>query len=141
MFIEKIKTPGLSRLSYLIGSGGAAAVVDPRRDCEIYVEKARTEGMRITHVLETHRNEDWITPAFSDGDRRRLDASAGAAVDPGKAHVISPRRSSMGMMIRATGEKGQRENPAMFVGGSRRRQECPLQARNGPYSLSLRNRR
>lgn len=61
MLLEKIKTPGLSHLSYLIGSGGKAAVIDPRRDCEIYLEKAREHGLQITHIFETHRNEDLIT--------------------------------------------------------------------------------
>ena len=61
MLLEKIKTPGLAHLSYLIGSGGKAAVIDPRRDCEIYVEKARAEGLEVTHIFETHRNEDLIT--------------------------------------------------------------------------------
>lgn len=61
MLLEKIKTPGLSHLSYLIGSGGKAAVIDPRRDCEIYLEKARAAGLEITHIFETHRNEDLIT--------------------------------------------------------------------------------
>ena len=61
MLLEKIKTPGLSHLSYLIGSQGKAAVIDPRRDCEIYVERARAEGLEITHIFETHRNEDLIT--------------------------------------------------------------------------------
>src|SRR3546814_5447439 len=50
MLLEKIKTPGLSHLSYLIGSGGKAAVIDPRRDCECYVEMARAEGLEITHI-------------------------------------------------------------------------------------------
>lgn len=63
MILEKIKTPGLSQLSYLIGSSGKAAVIDPRRDCEIYVEKARAEGLEITHIFETHRNEDLISGA------------------------------------------------------------------------------
>ena len=61
MLLEKIKTPGLSHLSYLIGSQGKAAVIDPRRDCEIYLERARAEGLEITHIFETHRNEDLIT--------------------------------------------------------------------------------
>lgn len=61
--IEKIKIPDLSHLSYLIRAGGNAAVIDPRRDCEIYVEKARNEGLRITHIFETHRNEDLVCGA------------------------------------------------------------------------------
>ncbi|MGB5482904.1 MBL fold metallo-hydrolase [Parasphingorhabdus sp.] len=63
MLLKKIKTPGLSHLSYLIGSGGKAAVIDPRRDCDIYVELARAEGLEITHIFETHRNEDLVSGA------------------------------------------------------------------------------
>ena len=63
MLLEKIKTPGLAHLSYLIGSGGKAAVIDPRRDCAIYIEKARKNGLEITHIFETHRNEDLISGA------------------------------------------------------------------------------
>ena len=63
MLLEKIKTPGLSHLSYLIGSGGKAAVIDPRRDCECYIEMARAEGLEITHIFETHRNEDLVSGA------------------------------------------------------------------------------
>ncbi|MFW2446447.1 MAG: MBL fold metallo-hydrolase, partial [Qipengyuania pacifica] len=63
MLLEKIKTSGLSHLSYLIGSGGKAAIIDPRRDCECYVEMARAEGLEITHIFETHRNEDLVSGA------------------------------------------------------------------------------
>ena len=63
MLLEKIKTEGLAHLSYLVGSKGQAAVIDPRRDCEIYVDIARTHGLEITHIFETHRNEDLISGA------------------------------------------------------------------------------
>ncbi len=78
MLLEKIKTPGLSHLSYLFGSEGKAAVIDPRRDCDIYVEKARAEGLEITHVFETHRNEDLVSGA------RVLAAMTGARVLHGR---------------------------------------------------------
>lgn len=68
MFIEKIKTAGLAHLSYLLGDGGRAAVVDPRRDCEVYVRKARERGCRITDVFETHRNEDLVSGAAALAD-------------------------------------------------------------------------
>ncbi|MGW8303957.1 MAG: MBL fold metallo-hydrolase, partial [Desulfobacterales bacterium] len=60
MFLEKIRSEGLSHLSYLIGHGSRAAVVDPRRDCEIYLEIASRKGAAITHIFETHRNEDYV---------------------------------------------------------------------------------
>ena len=63
MFIEKIKSEGLAQLSWIIGSEGHAAVIDPRRDCDVYIDIAAAQGCRITHVLETHRNEDLISGA------------------------------------------------------------------------------
>ncbi|HEY9549197.1 MAG TPA: MBL fold metallo-hydrolase, partial [Kiloniellaceae bacterium] len=63
MFVEKIKSEGLAHLSYLVGAGGQAAVIDPRRDCEIYIGMATEKGCRISHILETHRNEDLVSGA------------------------------------------------------------------------------
>jgi hydroxyacylglutathione hydrolase len=60
MFLEKIRSEGLSHLSYIIGHQGRAAVIDPRRDCGIYVEMARRRGARIAYIFETHRNEDYV---------------------------------------------------------------------------------
>ena len=63
MFVEKIKSEGLAHLSWVIGSEGKAAVIDPRRDCEIYAEIASENDCRITHIFETHRNEDLLSGA------------------------------------------------------------------------------
>jgi hydroxyacylglutathione hydrolase len=74
MFVEKVKTAGLAHLSYVIGSAGEAAVVDPRRDCAVYIELAAAQNCRITHIFETHRNEDLVSGASA------LSALTGAAV-------------------------------------------------------------
>ena len=63
MFVEVFKADGLAHLSYLVGNGGVAAVIDPRRDCAGYVDAAAARGCRITHICETHRNEDLISGA------------------------------------------------------------------------------
>ena len=60
MLFERIVSEGIAHNSYLIGSGGRAAVIDPRRDCDIYLEIASRNEMVITHIFETHRNEDYI---------------------------------------------------------------------------------
>jgi len=60
IFFEKIKSEGLSHLSYIFGQDGRAAVIDPRRDCQVYVDIAYRNGARITHIFETHRNEDYV---------------------------------------------------------------------------------
>lgn len=72
MFIEKIKTPGLSHLSYLVGADGQAAVIAPRRDCHIYVEMARAEGLALTHIINAHHklsiSQVWGTGTTSSSD-------------------------------------------------------------------------
>ncbi len=60
MLFERIESEGLAHYSYLIGDGGEAAVIDPRRDCDVYITKTMTQGYRLAHVLETHRNEDYV---------------------------------------------------------------------------------
>lgn len=60
MLFEKIKSPGLAHISYIIGDGNEAVVIDPRRDIDIYLEKAVAAGYKISKIFETHRNEDYI---------------------------------------------------------------------------------
>lgn len=78
--IECIESPGLAHLSYLVGDGGVAAVIDPRRDCEVYVQKATDAGQRIAFILETHRNEDYVvgmerSPCFRRMDKLNLEGA------------------------------------------------------------------
>ena len=61
MLFERFVAEGLAQFSYLIGSGGQAAVIDPRRDCGAYLDSAAANGMRITAIFETHRNEDYAS--------------------------------------------------------------------------------
>ncbi len=60
VLFERFESEGLAHYSYLVGDGSQAAVIDPRRDVRAYVDSAARAGMRITHVLETHRNEDYV---------------------------------------------------------------------------------
>ena len=74
MLFERIESPGIAHYSYLVGDGSEAVVIDPRRDGEEYVERAFEAGMRIGHVLETHRHEDFVIGSAE------LAAKTGAAV-------------------------------------------------------------
>jgi glyoxylase-like metal-dependent hydrolase (beta-lactamase superfamily II)/rhodanese-related sulfurtransferase len=51
----------LAHASYLIGSGTEAAVVDPQRDIDIYLEEAKSHGFEIKHVIETHCHADFVS--------------------------------------------------------------------------------
>lgn len=61
MFVRTFESPGLAHFSYLVGDGSEAAVIDPQRDIDGYLTAACEIGARITHVFETHRNEDYVT--------------------------------------------------------------------------------
>jgi hydroxyacylglutathione hydrolase len=73
MLFARIESEGLAHYSYLIGDHGEAAVIDLRRDSEIYVDKAYQEGMRIRHILETHRNEDYLIGSIELASRTDAD--------------------------------------------------------------------
>jgi hypothetical protein len=57
---RKVKSEIVSHLSYFIGSGNGAIVVDPRRDCKIFMDLAMKEDVNINYIFETRRNEDYI---------------------------------------------------------------------------------
>ncbi|MFQ4139791.1 MBL fold metallo-hydrolase [Nodosilinea sp. PGN35] len=63
LVLEQIKTPGLAQLSYIVGddTAGVAAVIDPRRDVEVYLERSRQLGLRLTHAIETHIHADFVS--------------------------------------------------------------------------------
>ncbi len=60
MIFRRYKSEGLAHYSYLIADQGQAAVIDPRRDIDVYLQDARMEQAQICNVFETHRNEDYL---------------------------------------------------------------------------------
>jgi hydroxyacylglutathione hydrolase len=61
MELEVLVTPGLGDNSFLVGSGGEAAVVDPQRDIDRLVDLADARGLNIRHVIETHVHNDYVS--------------------------------------------------------------------------------
>ncbi len=59
MFFQRIETPGIAHFAYILGGGGAAALIDPARDVERYLGILRRNGLTLRYVLETHRQEDF----------------------------------------------------------------------------------
>jgi glyoxylase-like metal-dependent hydrolase (beta-lactamase superfamily II)/rhodanese-related sulfurtransferase len=64
MDLETFRTPGLGDASYLLASGREAVVVDPQRDAWRFLRAAEQHGWRITHVLETHVHNDYLSGAL-----------------------------------------------------------------------------
>ncbi|HEX6867436.1 MAG TPA: rhodanese-like domain-containing protein [Candidatus Limnocylindrales bacterium] len=63
MRITQYRIEGLGHLSTLVAdeSAGVGAVVDPRRDIDLYLDQARAADLRITHVVETHLHNDYVS--------------------------------------------------------------------------------
>jgi hydroxyacylglutathione hydrolase len=63
MLFERIYDEDLAQASYFIGcqATGQAAVVDPRRDVRVYLDKADKQGMEIVAVTETHIHADFLS--------------------------------------------------------------------------------
>lgn len=68
-----IETPTLGDRSYLVHDGEVAFVVDPQRDIDRVLRLLDEHGVRLTHVLETHIHNDYVTGGFA------LAAATGAA--------------------------------------------------------------
>lgn len=60
MELRRFETPGISHYAYLLVDGGEAAIIDPRRDVEEYLDAARSMGVRLRYIIETHRHEDFV---------------------------------------------------------------------------------
>ncbi len=59
--VRTIETPSLGDRSYLVHDGEVAFVVDPQRDIDRILEILGDDGVRLTHVFETHIHNDYVT--------------------------------------------------------------------------------
>lgn len=61
MYIEQIYTPCLAQASYYIESNGEAAIIDPLRDYQQYIDLAKARNANIKYVFETHFHADFVS--------------------------------------------------------------------------------
>ena len=61
MLLKHYFTEKIAHSSYMLIGQDACAVIDPQRDVEHYIEEARSQGVRITHILQTHLHADFIS--------------------------------------------------------------------------------
>ncbi|HYN26271.1 MAG TPA: rhodanese-like domain-containing protein [Pyrinomonadaceae bacterium] len=88
MYFKQFYLGCLAHASYLIGSDGEAAVVDPQRDVDQYIEEADANGLKIKYVIETHLHADFVS------GHRELAARTGAEiVFSEKAGATFPHRA------------------------------------------------
>ncbi|MGH9818947.1 MAG: MBL fold metallo-hydrolase [Pyrinomonadaceae bacterium] len=51
----------LSHASYYLGSENEAAIIDPQRDVQQYIDEAAANGQKIKYVIETHSHADFVS--------------------------------------------------------------------------------
>ncbi len=88
MYFKQFYLGCLAHASYLVGSDGEAAVVDPQRDVDQYIEEAEANDLRIRYVIETHLHADFVS------GHRELAARTGAEIVFGaEAGATFPHRA------------------------------------------------
>jgi glyoxylase-like metal-dependent hydrolase (beta-lactamase superfamily II)/rhodanese-related sulfurtransferase len=88
MIFEQFYLSCLAQASYLIASDGIAAIVDPQRDVDLYIDAAGHHGVRIAHVIETHLHADFVS------GHRELAERTGAQIYLGNGSgAVFPHRS------------------------------------------------
>jgi glyoxylase-like metal-dependent hydrolase (beta-lactamase superfamily II)/rhodanese-related sulfurtransferase len=82
MYFEQFYLGCLAHASYMLGSEGEAAIVDPQRDVDLYLKAASEHGLKITHIFETHLHADFVSGHVELAERTgatiHIGAEAGA---------------------------------------------------------------
>lgn len=134
MYFEQFYLGCLAHASYMLGSEGEAAVVDPQRDVEIYLKAAEQQGLRIRHIFETHLHADFVSGhlelAKRTGAKIYIGAQAGATfphvalhdgseVRFGKLRITAfetPGHTPEGVCLVVTNEEKSRDPWAVLTG-------------------------
>src|SRR5215472_8913998 len=72
--VERFYLGCLAHASYIVASEGVAAIFDPQRDVDLYLEAAAANGWRIEHIIETHLHADFVS------GHHELDERTGARI-------------------------------------------------------------
>jgi len=61
MYVQQLYTNCLAEAAYYIESNGEAAIIDPIRETEPYIQLAKQRGTKIKYILETHFHADFVS--------------------------------------------------------------------------------
>ena len=92
MFVVQFVDEGLGNTAHLVGSKEAkvAAIVDPLRDVDRYLESAERLGVRIAYALDTHLHNDFVSGAREIA--AKTGATVGASAEAGLRFEHTPLR-------------------------------------------------
>src|SRR5205807_9363713 len=106
MHFERFYDDVLAQASYLVGDeqSGAAAVIDPRRDVDVYLDAARTRGLRIRYAILTRTHTGFVSGHIELRDRVGADVvvAASSPVEFPARRVADGDEISLGLDVRLT---------------------------------------
>ncbi len=85
--VERFYLGCLAHASYMVGSEGVAAVIDPQRDVDIYLEAAARNGWKIEYIIETHVHADFVSGHRELAERTRAHIYLGVGSGAEFLHV------------------------------------------------------
>ncbi|MFE7972580.1 rhodanese-like domain-containing protein [Streptomyces shenzhenensis] len=118
-FVDTIELTGLGNRGYLAGGGRTAVAVDPPRDIDRVIAAADRRGVRISHVVETHVHNDYVTGgpdlARVTGAAYLVPAEARVAVRHIPVHDGDRTVVDAGLTLRALATPGHTPHHTAYV--------------------------
>ncbi|MGB0172949.1 MAG: MBL fold metallo-hydrolase [Flavobacteriaceae bacterium] len=82
MIVEQIYTGCLAQGAYYIESNGEAAVIDPLREVEPYLQRAEKNNATIKYIFETHFHADFVSGHLTLSNKTKAPIVFGPLADP-----------------------------------------------------------
>lgn len=83
MKVEQIYTGCLAQGAYYIASNGEAAIVDPLREVQPYIDRAEKDGVKIKYIFETHFHADFVSGHIDLAKKTGATIVYGPTANPG----------------------------------------------------------
>lgn len=89
MKVEQIYTGCLAQGAYYIESNGEAAVIDPLREVQPYIDRAAKDGAKIKYVFETHFHADFVSGHIDLAKKTGAQIIYGPTAKPGFEAIVA----------------------------------------------------
>ena len=89
MKVEQIYTKCLSQGSYYIESNNEVAIIDPLREVDVYISKAKTSNSKIKYIFETHIHADFISGHLNLAKKSGADIVYGPKAETSFENIVA----------------------------------------------------
>ncbi len=123
-FINKI-----AHSSYLLVGNDTCAVIDPQRDVDLYINEARTLGVDITHIFQTHLHADFISGHMDLAEKTRAKIYAPKSANCTFEHIGLSEGDTVeieNMLLNVIETPGHTPEHVCYVVVDRSRGESPI---------------